>query len=132
MSYYFVIIGPKDTPLYEATLGNPLKDENKHLYQFIVHAALDFVDDALFTTNNMFLRVVDKYNDWLVSAHVTAGNIRFMLLHDVKNEDGVRNFFAEAYELYIKILLNPFYEVNNKIDHPNFDMKIRGLAKKHL
>lgn len=81
------------------------KDEGTHLHQFILHAALDIVQDALWTTNAMcapdvpvrnlspsfypvesytlfmvivllrFLKVVDKFNDLLVSVYVSAGHI---------------------------------------------------------
>ncbi|KAI9218514.1 Sedlin [Blastocladiella britannica] len=132
MSYYLAIIGSRDSPVFEAALGNPIKDEGKHLHQFVLHAALDFVDEAMWQSQNMYIRVVDKFNDWLVSSYVSAGGLRFMLLHSVKNEDGIRNFFTEVHELYIRHLLNPFYDVDSPITTPAFDLKVRQLAKRHL
>ena len=79
-----------------------------------------------------YLKVIDKYNEYLVSAYITASGDRFLILHDVKNEEAIRVFFLEAYELYLKCLLNPFYEKGQVIDSKLFDTKIKMLAKKHL
>lgn len=73
------------------------------------------------------------------------------MLHEKKDEDGIKNFFNEVYELYLKvtnmffhfiqwdltsyglqILLNPFYTVNTPIFSPAFDEKVKAVAKKKL
>ncbi|KAJ2609092.1 TRAPP subunit [Coemansia sp. RSA 1365] len=130
-TYYFAIVGATDSPLYEAEFGIH-RAENKHLHQFVVHAALDLVEDALFLTNACYLKTVDKYNDWNVSAYVTPSNVRLMLLHEARSEDSIRSFFTDCHEFYIKTLMNPFYEPNSPILSQAFDTKINTLAKKYL
>ncbi|KAH9331124.1 hypothetical protein KI387_003232, partial [Taxus chinensis] len=108
------------------------KEEAAHQHQFILHAALDIVQDLQWTTSAMFLKGVDRFSDLVVSVYVTAVSIasslvciplststtsatlgarpppprvahtRLMLLHDSRNEDGIKNFFQEVHELYIK------------------------------
>lgn len=55
MSYYFTIIGTKDNPLFEIDFGTSkaggdgtarFREEARHMNQFIVHAALDMVEEA--------------------------------------------------------------------------------------
>lgn len=91
-----------------------------------------------------YLKTIDKFGTSNISSFVTAGNIRFMLLHEKKDEDGVKNFFNEVYELYLKvkllqyvfanlqILLNPFYTFNTPITSSAFDEKVKAIAKKKL
>lgn len=159
----------------------------REINPFIVHASLDVVEDVQWTTNQLYLKVVDNYYGYMISAMCTAGNIRFLLLHKpgggssntasgsvltggsvdgtgsgmgsgstaggtgggsgggligssstnssasyAHNEEPIRQFFFDVYDLYVKTLLSPFYFVNQPITSPVFDQKVRGLAKKYL
>ncbi|KAJ8617612.1 hypothetical protein MRB53_013798 [Persea americana] len=129
----FIIVSRNDIPIYEAEVSSAFKKEEAvHQHQFILHAALDIVQDLAWTTSAMFLKAVDRFNDLVVSAYVTAGHTRLMLLHDSRNEDGIKSFFQEVHELYIKILLNPLYLPGSRITSSHFDTKVRALARKYL
>ncbi|NP_001388241.1 uncharacterized protein LOC100280564 isoform 2 [Zea mays] len=129
----FVIVSKNDIPIYEAEVGSaPKKEDLSYHHQFILHAALDVVQDLAWTTNAMFLKSVDRFNDLVVSVYVTAGHTRFMLLHDSRSEDGIKSFFQEVHELYIKIFLNPLYLPGSRITSSHFDTKVRALARRYL
>mmetsp|Transcript_18633 Transcript_18633/g.33737 ORF Transcript_18633/g.33737 Transcript_18633/m.33737 type:complete len:141 (-) Transcript_18633:31-453(-) len=130
----FVIVGQNE-PLYEAEFlksGAVTSDSATRQNYFVLHSALDLVDKAAWTTNNMYLKVVDKVNHQQVSTFLTAGSIKFMLLHSGKSEDSIRNFFTEVYELYVKFSMNPFYQYDTAITSKVFDARVRAVAKRYL
>lgn len=86
----------------------------------------------MWDSRDMYLRVVDRFGDQLISAFVTASNHRFLLLHDTKHEDGVKSFFADLHELFIKATLNPLYIDGEPITSTAFSDKVLILAKKYL
>ena len=104
----FVIVG-RNEPLYEAEFhkrggtGASTSDATTRQNYFVLHSALDLVERAAWTTNRMHLGVVDKVNNQQVSTFLTAGNIKFMLLHSGRSDDAIRNFFQDVYELYVKV-----------------------------
>ncbi|KAI3984550.1 hypothetical protein MKX01_040427 [Papaver californicum] len=72
----FIIVSKNDIPVYEAEVGSALKkEEAAHQHQFILHSALDVVQDLAWTTSAMFLKTVDRFNDLVVSIYVAAGHI---------------------------------------------------------
>ena len=136
MKTHFCIVGKGDVPIYESALTTSFaKPQKEDLMQFVIHAALDNVEQKIWNTNSMLLKNVDKFNDMTVSSFCTAGHVKFMLLHDQRlamDTNAVSSFFYDAYELYIKIILNPFYQEGDSISSPVFDRRIKALGDKYL
>ncbi|KAJ8755458.1 hypothetical protein K2173_019256 [Erythroxylum novogranatense] len=98
------------------------REDAAQLHQFIIHAALDVVQDLAWTTSaiyilffRLFLKGIDRFNDMVVSVY-----------------DGIKRFFQEVHELHIKILLNPLYLLGSRITSSHVDTKIRSLARKYI
>lgn len=72
-----------------------------------------------------YLKAVDRHNEWTVSAFLATNGallvlarplawtqarcegrlttVKLILLHDGKNDDGIRLFFGEVWEHYVKV-----------------------------
>lgn len=145
-NYYLVIVGKWDSPLFEleystktSATGTPGTNitvtDHRYLTQFVAHAALDIVDQTIWTQPQMFLKCIDKFNEWFVNAFVGGtSRIRLLLLHDAPRleENNIRNLFIELYELYTKFALNPLYVHHTPIQSKTFEKKAANIAKKYL
>lgn len=125
---------PADRPVFEATFPHALSGKHNILEQLVLNASLDMLDEAMWLSKEMYLRVVDRYNDQLVSAYVTPSGYRFLLLHDGRHEDGVKPFFIDLHELFTKTTLNPLYDERAaaQITSPVFVERVTSLARKYL
>ncbi|KAH8166483.1 hypothetical protein CIB48_g1745 [Xylaria polymorpha] len=90
MSYYFVIVGTQDNPLFEHEFGTSkaggdgqarFPEQARHMNQFIVHSSLDIVEELEWGTGQMYLKCIDRFFNNYVSCFLTGGNVKFMLLH---------------------------------------------------
>lgn len=153
-SYYFTIIGTRDNPLYElefSSFKNPTSQvagephfspQVKELLPFISNSSLDLIEDAQWLTSNFNLGKVDYFYGLSVNGFVTQGSIKFVLCYDSNGSAGegiskhddnsIKQFFSEAYDLYVKALLNPFYAVNDPLVSPDFDYRVKTLARKYF
>jgi len=118
-------------PTASTVAGGPPFD--RALAQMVAYKSLDSVEEILESSGggSLYLRTVDKHNEWNVSAFI-AGGVKFVLLHDNKNDDGIRLFFLDLWELYVKVLLSPFHTINTPIRNPLFEAKVRQSAKRNL
>lgn len=46
----------------------------RHMLQMIAHGSLDVIEDRQFVTNTMYLKSIDRINDWSVSAFLVPGS----------------------------------------------------------
>jgi hypothetical protein len=80
--------------------------QDRHVVQMIANASLDVIEDVMKKDGAMYLKAVDRFNEWTVSAFITPGNMKFLLLHEAKNDDGIKSFFVDVWELYLKVSHN--------------------------
>jgi len=66
MSYYFAILSPLDSPVFELTFGTSKQggdgiarfkntDTSRYMNQFIVHASLDVVEEVQWLNSSMYV-----------------------------------------------------------------------------
>ncbi len=121
----------KNEPIYEADIGSST-DDLSYLHQFILHSSLDILQSAMWTNNQTYLKVIDKFNALQVSAYVTVGGTTFLLLHNGKGDEILKNFFMEIHDIYVKYIMNPFSIYDSPVVSPQFDIQVRQIAKKYL
>ncbi|CZT25174.1 related to sedlin [Ramularia collo-cygni] len=152
MSYYFSIIGSRDNPIFEIDFGTSkiggdgvarFREEAKHMNQFIVHSALDVVEDAQWSGNVKFMLLMNPdpaataYSSFQTSPPSRPATARQSTLiannpTSQQTEEAVRQFMLEVYEAWMKCIMNPFYATDQPVTSPIFRSRVSTAAKKYL
>ena len=131
---HFVIVA--DRPIYSASLsqlpGTSPPASTSALRTLLLHSSLDLVDRTKWTTSSMNLKIVDTSPNGVVSAFVTAGDARFLLLHGGATDESVKNFFNDVYEEFTRYILNPLVESDQVVTSKSFDTRVRAIARRYL
>jgi hypothetical protein len=101
-----------------------------------------------------YLKCIDKFFDNYISCFVTAGNVKFLLLHyptghagtgtsrsstaigtnptSSATEEAIKMFFTEVYDNWVKAIMNPFYKANMEVTSPVFRARVAAAGRKYL
>ncbi|KAI6898743.1 trafficking protein-like protein particle complex subunit 2 [Hortaea werneckii] len=105
MSYYFTIVGTRDNPLFELEFGTSklggdgtarFRDEAKYMNQFIIHAALDMVEEVQWANKDLYLKRVDTFQNNHIHTFLTGGNVKFMLLMNPDPQSATYSQYANS------------------------------------
>jgi hypothetical protein len=106
----FVIVGKGDIPIYHYEFRKPSDiDDASRTDQFLIHAALDTVDELIWQQSTPFLKLVDSSEKAQIFAYVTPGHARFMLYIDdatAQSEAFADSFFKQVHESFVKVWLS--------------------------
>ena len=140
-----MIVSKDDFPIYETSIPQLVKnakygeskakhnmDATSHLFEFILNASLDPIEEKQWHTPSMYFKNVDKYQELSINCLVTPSNTKFLLLHENRSDDQIKAFFNEVYDLFVRIMLNPFYDSTSKIDVPQFGDRVQHAIRKNF
>ena len=76
----FMIVSKEDFPVYELQIENLVKKkEYLQMHEFILHSSLDNIDHIQWTTNNMYLKTVDRFNELSITCLLTPSSNSFII-----------------------------------------------------
>ena len=80
----FMIVSKEDFPVYELQIENLVKKkEYLQMHEFILHSSLDNIDHIQWTTNNMYLKTVDRFNELSITCLLTPSSNSLSVSKDI-------------------------------------------------
>mmetsp|Transcript_10583 Transcript_10583/g.20079 ORF Transcript_10583/g.20079 Transcript_10583/m.20079 type:complete len:159 (+) Transcript_10583:96-572(+) len=154
MIVFVAVVGPSNNPLYLQSVGSAAETEDTTHLHYIVHCALDVVDERLrpsyasnpsassasapssldgtrgAPTSDPYLGMLYPTEDYRVYGYVTNTNVKFMLvLEDTANPKlaDLRETFRRLRLAYVDAISNPFHIQGSALESPTFAARVRAI-----
>ncbi|KAK3257722.1 hypothetical protein CYMTET_33201 [Cymbomonas tetramitiformis] len=128
------VVGPSYNPLHLQTFA---LDDDPLKYHYIVHCALDVIDERLSPPsprsrgaggNDPCLGYLYSTEDFKVYGYVSNTHVKFLLVLDDPETKDVRELFHRFHSAYIDAVSNPFQLPGHSITSRSFEARLRALA----
>uniref|UniRef100_A0A2A4IVQ1 Trafficking protein particle complex subunit 2-like protein n=1 Tax=Heliothis virescens TaxID=7102 RepID=A0A2A4IVQ1_HELVI len=150
MAVCVAVIGKNNAPLYIGGVGNDASVENELWRQWLVHTALDALEERLATTTttttganataartdlrDLYLGLLYSTDTHKIYGYVTNTRIKLVLVTSSTSPSGsnirdaeVRTALRRLHALYADAICNPFHLPGQRITSQKFDKQVRTL-----
>lgn len=131
------VLGQTNNPLYLEAFQNKGKQEDVLKFHYIVHCALDAIEEKVAAPRKAPGEIFDTYlgmlyptEDYKVYGYISNTRIKFILVVDemLQKEDEVRMLFKRFHSAYVDAVSNPFYTTSTPVASKRFDASVRTMV----
>jgi len=130
------VLGQTNKPLYLEAFQGSNSEEDTLKFHYVVHCALDAVEEKVSAPRKTPAEVFDTYlgmlyptADYKVYGYISNTRIKFMLvLDDTQKDEKMRMVFKRFHAAYVEAVSNPFYTTGMPVSSKRFDASIRTIA----
>ncbi|KAL3139448.1 hypothetical protein ABBQ38_003778 [Trebouxia sp. C0009 RCD-2024] len=131
------VLGQTNNPLYLEAFQTKGKQEDVLKFHYIVHCALDAIEEKVAAPRKAPGEIFDTYlgmlyptEDYKVYGYISNTRIKFILVVDemLQKEDEVRMVFKRFHTAYVDAVSNPFYTTSTPVVSKRFDASVRTMV----
>lgn len=117
LQLHLLVLDRDNVPLLQMPLVAAGEDDPV-MIDLVLQSAVEVLITKLASSRQLYLKQIDKVTpEWAVSAFVTLGNIKFILLHPIKiDEATLKIFFSDVHTAFVKSYMSPFSDDGKNID----------------
>ncbi|XP_050671669.1 trafficking protein particle complex subunit 2-like protein [Leptidea sinapis] len=150
MAVCVAVIGKDNSPLYIGGIGNDCSTDNELSRQWLVHTALDALEERLATSSSinansgnstahtdlrdLYLGLLYSTDTHKIYGYVTNTRIKLVLVTSSTSPSGsnirdaeVRTALRRLHALYADAICNPFHLPGDQITSVKFDKQVKSL-----